>query len=79
MAKGQMKGNKDAKKPKADKPKSAGSAYKLSQGASGQATISPTEEEVIEAAGVEFAAENGAGPCVRLRKVKLTRPLVLAD
>jgi hypothetical protein len=34
---------------------------------------------VIEAAGVEFAAENGAGPCVRLRKVKLARPLVLAD
>jgi hypothetical protein len=34
---------------------------------------------VIEAADIEFAAENGAGPCVRLRKVKLTRPLVLAD
>jgi hypothetical protein len=31
MAKGQMKGNKEAKKPKADKPKSGGSAYKLSR------------------------------------------------
>lgn len=33
MAKGQMKGNKEAKKPKADKnqPKGAGSAYKQSQ------------------------------------------------
>jgi len=35
MAKGQMKGNKEAKKPKGDKPKSGGSAYKLSQGAPG--------------------------------------------
>jgi hypothetical protein len=32
MAKGQMKGNKEAKKPKADKEKSAGSAYQQSQG-----------------------------------------------
>jgi len=40
---------------------------------------STDEEEVIEAAGVEFAAENGAGACVRLRKVKLTRPFVVAD
>ena len=33
MAKGQMKGNKEAKKPKADKnqPKATVSAYKLSQ------------------------------------------------
>lgn len=32
MAKGQMKGNKEAKKPKADKEsKGKGSAYKLSQ------------------------------------------------
>jgi hypothetical protein len=45
MAKGQMKGNKEAKKPKADKPKSGGSAYKLSQGTSGQATISPTKRK----------------------------------
>jgi len=35
MAKGQMKGNKEAKKPKADKDapkKSAGSAYQNAQG-----------------------------------------------
>ena len=34
MAKGQMKGNKEAKKPKADKnkPKGAGSVYKQAQG-----------------------------------------------
>jgi hypothetical protein len=38
MAKGQMKGNKEAKKPKADKnqPKPALSAYKLSQSMGGQ-------------------------------------------
>jgi hypothetical protein len=37
MAKGQIKGNKEAKKPKADKnqPKGGGSAYKLSQGKAG--------------------------------------------
>ena len=37
MAKGQIKGNKEAKKPKADKntPKSGGSAYKQSQGKGG--------------------------------------------
>jgi hypothetical protein len=45
MAKGQMKGNKEAKKPKADKPKGGGSAYKLSQGASGQAIIPPTKRK----------------------------------
>ena len=38
MAKGQVKSNKEAKKPKADKAKSHESAYKLSQGKSGQAT-----------------------------------------
>lgn len=40
MAKGQLKGNKEAKKPKADKnaPKSGGSAYKLSQGKGAAAT-----------------------------------------
>jgi len=32
MAKGQVKGNKEAKKPKADKEKTGGSAYKQSQG-----------------------------------------------
>jgi hypothetical protein len=38
MAKGQMKGNKEAKKPKADKnqPKAAPSAYKQSQDKGGQ-------------------------------------------
>ena len=40
MAKGQMKGNKEAKKPKADKnqPKATVSAYKQSQSKGGQAT-----------------------------------------
>ena len=40
MAKGQMKGNKEAKKPKADKsqPKATVSAYKLSQTKGGQTT-----------------------------------------
>jgi hypothetical protein len=38
MAKGQAKGNKEAKKPKKDKnqPKAAVSAYKLSQSRGGQ-------------------------------------------
>jgi len=36
MAKGQLRGNKEAKKPKADKPKTGGSAYKLSQSKAGQ-------------------------------------------
>ena len=38
MAKGQMKGNKEAKKPKADKnqPKAEVSAYKQSQSKGGQ-------------------------------------------
>lgn len=42
MAKGQAKGNKEAKKPKADKghSKAAPSAYKIAQGKDGQ-TISP--------------------------------------
>ena len=35
MAKGQIKGNKEAKKPKADKPKGPASAYKQSQGKGG--------------------------------------------
>jgi len=41
MAKGQMKGNKEPKKPKGDKPKGGGSAYKLSQGAPGGPATSP--------------------------------------
>ena len=40
MAKGQLRGNKEAKKPKADKPKGSASAYKLAQGKGGQA-LSP--------------------------------------
>lgn len=32
MAKGQMRKSKEAKKPKAEKPKGAGSAYKQAQG-----------------------------------------------
>ena len=31
MAKGQMKGNREVKKPKAEKPKGEGSAYKQAQ------------------------------------------------
>src|SRR5260370_37927643 len=45
VAKSQMKGNKEAKKPKADKPKSGGSAYKLAQGAGGPAANPPTKRE----------------------------------
>ena len=40
MAKGEMKRNKEAKKPKADKPKGSVSEYKKSQGKGGQAPIS---------------------------------------
>ena len=40
MAKGEMKGNKEAKKPKADKPKGEVSEYKKSQGKGGQVPIS---------------------------------------
>ena len=35
MAKGQMKSNKEAKKPKGEKPKGEASAYKRSQGKGG--------------------------------------------
>jgi hypothetical protein len=41
MAKGQMRSNKEAKKPKSDKPKSSVSEYKKSQGATGQALNPP--------------------------------------
>ena len=41
MAKGQMRTNKEAKKPKADKPKSSVSEYKKSQGATGQSLQPP--------------------------------------
>jgi len=41
MAKGQVKGNKEAKKPKADssQPKGAGSAYKQAQAKGGATPI----------------------------------------
>ena len=39
MAKGQLRGNKEAKKPKADTPKGHVSAYKQSQVKSGGQTI----------------------------------------
>jgi hypothetical protein len=39
MAKGQMRTNKEAKKPKADKPKGSVSDYKKSQGGGGQAPL----------------------------------------
>jgi len=41
MAKGQIKGNKEAKKPKAEKPKAGVSAYKASQGKGGQPITLP--------------------------------------
>ena len=44
MAKGDTKSNKEAKKPKSEKPKGSGSAYKQSQGKGGQATTPPTKK-----------------------------------
>ena len=41
MAKGQIKGNKEAKKPKAEKPKATVSAYKASQGKGGAPISTP--------------------------------------
>jgi hypothetical protein len=41
MAKGQIKGNKEAKKPKSSEPKSSISEYKKSQGKSGQSLSPP--------------------------------------
>ncbi len=41
MAKGQLRGNKEAKKPKSDKPKGSVSEYKKSQGPTGQAMNPP--------------------------------------
>jgi hypothetical protein len=38
MAKGQLKGNKEARKPKTDKPKGSGSAYKQAQSKAGTST-----------------------------------------
>jgi hypothetical protein len=44
MAKSQLRGNKEAKKPKSDKPKSSVSEYKKSQGATGQALNPPAKK-----------------------------------
>jgi hypothetical protein len=44
MAKGQVRSSKEAKKPKADKPKVHASAYKLSQVKAGQSTIAPAKK-----------------------------------
>jgi hypothetical protein len=46
MAKGQIKGNKEAKKPKADKnqPKAHVSPYKASQGKGGQSMAPPAKK-----------------------------------
>ena len=44
MAKGQAKSNKEAKKPKSDKPKNGGSAYKQSQGKTGQTFSVPPKK-----------------------------------
>ena len=41
MAKGQMRNNKEAKKPKSDKPKGSVSDYKKSQGGTGSALQTP--------------------------------------
>jgi hypothetical protein len=44
MAKGQQRSSKEAKKPKSDKPKGAGSAYKQSQGKGGAAPIATAKK-----------------------------------
>lgn len=41
MAKGQAKSNKEAKKPKAEKPKGEVSAYKKAQGKGGSPIVMP--------------------------------------
>jgi hypothetical protein len=41
MAKGQMRSNKEAKKPKSSEPKSSVSEYKKAQGKTGQALNPP--------------------------------------
>ena len=42
MSKEQNRGNKEAKKPKGDKPKGPGSAYKQSQAKGGKSISVPT-------------------------------------
>jgi hypothetical protein len=44
MAKGQLRSNKQTKKPKSDKPKGAGSAYKQSMSKGGQAISPPSKK-----------------------------------
>jgi hypothetical protein len=44
MAKGQMRNNKEAKKPKSDKAKSSVSEYKKSQGGTGQPLQAPVKK-----------------------------------
>jgi hypothetical protein len=44
MAKGQQRGNKEAKKPKADRPKGHVSAYKQSMVKSGQTMVLPKKK-----------------------------------
>ena len=44
MPKGEQKSNREAKKPKSDKPKSSASEYKKSQGKGGQAAIPPAKK-----------------------------------
>ena len=45
MAKGQVKGNKEVKKPKAEKPKGEASAYKKSQGKGGTPISMPPSKK----------------------------------
>jgi hypothetical protein len=44
MAKGQVRGNKEAKKPKADRPKGPASAYKQTLLKSGQEMVLPKKK-----------------------------------
>ena len=44
MAKGQQRGNREAKKPKADKPKGSVSAYKESLSKGGQSLTPPNKK-----------------------------------
>jgi hypothetical protein len=44
MAKGQMRASKEAKKPKSDKPKGPGSAYKQSLTKSAQSIVAPAKK-----------------------------------
>ena len=41
MAKGEQRGNKEAKKPKSDKPKGSESAYKKASGKGGGQSLTP--------------------------------------